>query len=516
MKISRATNLIFQNHAKKQIDPSLSLNDMVDNIIRKDNFYEGSSHLIIDKIVNSTAAERREAWAKSDIASKKAKYKIDKYFNEGLKVDNVPSKNKNVKINFSDKGAMLQPIDVKDKEISSAKNECERPNFSGKIREGFKQAANKMTGNIEWKIESKKNKRAEDSEKINKVEYDNFDDLINDFKKGNALSENGLSHIKFLMSYIRIREPIDREDNIRKELENVFVKITNSLTNIDDKNKVLQLYREERFLSIYNSSCRVATCAIESLLEKKGFNKEIITKIKEYLINYSREYLVKLKLNEPKYDDYIKNIKKFSDFEVFKGVESVEKIILLKGILSENKFTSEERRFLTELSHNLKDERIIDFIKEKINLDIGFLQSEYDGKCVEEKKACNEYIKEKNKIIDISINRIKSMLIMRKIPESIADSVIEVINKEGSNIEIDLFSSKVDLIINILQCKEIKGNKITNDIKHYLNISMDQLKREFEIAKSKKILFQGRISSLFNELNNRVLNFIYKVRYSFK
>lgn len=94
MKISRATGLIFQNHAKKQMDPSLSLNDMVDNIIRKDNFYEGSSHLIIDKIVslkNSTGAdgmkEITEAWAKINTASKKAKYKIDKYFRQAMKAE---------------------------------------------------------------------------------------------------------------------------------------------------------------------------------------------------------------------------------------------------------------------------------------------------------------------------------------------------------------------------------------------------------------------------------------------
>ncbi|WP_353244269.1 hypothetical protein [Providencia sp.] len=94
MKISRATGLIFQNHSKKQINPLISLNDMVDNIIRKDKFYEGSSHIIIDKIVslkNSAGTdgmkEIQEAWAKIDNASIEARHKIDKYFKLGMRAD---------------------------------------------------------------------------------------------------------------------------------------------------------------------------------------------------------------------------------------------------------------------------------------------------------------------------------------------------------------------------------------------------------------------------------------------
>ncbi|MEQ4675671.1 hypothetical protein ABN063_13995 [Providencia vermicola] len=92
MKIPKAISLTPQNHAKKQTDPSISLNDMVDNIIRRYNFYKGSSHLIIDKIVslkNSVGddgmKEIQEAWAKKSEANKKAKYKIDKYFHRGMK-----------------------------------------------------------------------------------------------------------------------------------------------------------------------------------------------------------------------------------------------------------------------------------------------------------------------------------------------------------------------------------------------------------------------------------------------
>ncbi|MGG4610228.1 hypothetical protein [Providencia sp. Me31A] len=508
---------------------SMSLNDMVIEIINKPNVFKGNSHVMINRIReiknkgDSGWSEIKNAW---DIESKgEAKRKIDKYFNEGLKVDSDLSIKKSVKINLNDKGSMPQPIGVKDKEISSAENKYESRNLNGGIGKKIQHAVEKIASNFESGIELKKSKRDEESEKINKVECNSFDDLINNLKKGEALSERELSYIKFLMSYIRTKAPIGNEDNIRKELENVFVKITNLIRN-DDKSKVLHLYQEQRFLSIYNSSCRVATYAIESLLEKKGFQKETITKIKEYLINYSNEYLVKLKLNESKYNDYIKNIKKFSDFDIFKGVESIDKIIFLKGILSENKFTSEGRRFLTEFSDNLKDERIIDFIKDKINLDVGLLKSEYDSKCfeeknaydkyVKEKNAYDKYVKEKNKIIDAAINRIKSMLIVSKMPKSIVDSVIEVINKERSNIKIEPFSSKIDLIINMLQCKRTKVNEITNDIEHYLNISMEQLKLEVEIAKSKKISFQERLSSLLNNLNNRVLNFIYYVKHSFK
>lgn len=489
---------------------SMSLNDMAIAITKNPKVFEGKSYIIIDKI-KTTKNKGEDGWAEINkswgiVTSGKAKEKIDKYFKKGLKVDRDPSINKNVKINISDKETTLQPIDVKDKEISSAKNEYESSKSNGKIGKKLKNVVKKVVKNIESEMELKKSKRDEESEKINKVECDSFDDLINDFKTGEALSKNELSHIKFLMSYIRTKEPIENEDNIRKELEDVFVKITNSSMNIDDKYKVLHLYREQRFLSIYNSSCRVASYAIESLLEKKAFQKEIITKIKKYLINYSNEYLVKLKLNEYKYNDYIKNIKKFSDFDIFKGVESIDKIIFLKGILSENKFTSEGRRFLTKLSDNLKDEKIIDFIKEKMNLDVEFLKSEYDSKCFEEK----------NKIIDAAIARIKSMLIIKSISKNIVDSVVEIINGKRINANIETFLSKIDLIVNILKYKRIKVNKIASDIEHYLDISMDKLKLEVEIAKSKEISFKERMFSLFNNLNNRMLNFIYNVRHSFK
>lgn len=492
---------------------SMSLNDMVIAITKNPKVFEGKSYIIIDKI-KTTKNKGEDGWAEINkswgiVTSGKAKEKIDKYFKKGLKVDRDPSINKNVKINISDKETTLQPIDVKDKEISSAKNEYESSKSNGKIGKKLKNVVKKVVKNIESEMELKKSKRDEESEKINKVECDSFDDLINDFKTGEALSKNELSHIKFLMSYIRTKEPIENEDNIRKELEDVFVKITNSSMNIDDKYKVLHLYREQRFLSIYNSSCRVASYAIESLLEKQNFPREIITKVKDCLIDYSNEYLSEIKSNESEYNEYIKNIKKYLDFDVFEGVESVERINLIKGILSESKFTSENRRFLTELSYNLTDGRIIDFVKERVNSDIKLLKNEYGEKCNEEKTIQNE-------AIDASINRVKSMLIMKSISKSIVDSVIEIVSKKRIGTNIDVFSSKVDLIINILQYKGIKSNKITNDIEHYLDVSMDKLKLEVEIAKSKKISFQERLSSLLNNLNNRVLNFIYYVRHSFK
>ncbi|MEX0425057.1 hypothetical protein KDV38_15170 [Providencia rettgeri] len=89
MKIFKAIR--HHDHVTKQTNPSISLSDMVDNIINKHSFYEGSSHLIIDKIVslkNSTNAdgmkEITEAWDKVNKANGKAKCKINKYFNKGI------------------------------------------------------------------------------------------------------------------------------------------------------------------------------------------------------------------------------------------------------------------------------------------------------------------------------------------------------------------------------------------------------------------------------------------------
>ncbi|HEQ1859211.1 TPA: hypothetical protein VEO38_002773 [Providencia alcalifaciens] len=316
------------------------------------------------------------------------------------------------------------------------------------------------------------------------------------------------------MSYIG--KESGSEEGMRAEMDRFFIKIIGALHNDADKKTVLNLFQEQRFKSIYNASCRVETCAIVSLLEKQGFAKETITVIKDYLIDYSGKYLSNMKLNESEYDNYTKNIKKYSDFAVFKGVDSVEKIHLIKGVLSENEFTSENRKFLTELSHNLEDGRLLDFVKEKMNSDIESLQSEYDTKRAEEKSAHNKYIEEKNKAIDTGINRIKSMLEMKSTPKIIMTSAMEVIKKKRNSTKIEVFSSKMDLIINLLQCKRIKANKIDSDIEYYLNMPMDKLKSEIEIAKAKKPSFKERVFSFFNDLNNRMVNFIYNVRHAFK
>ncbi|GAB1437774.1 hypothetical protein MASR2M36_05100 [Providencia sp.] len=97
MKIPKAISLTSQNHTKNQTNGSISLNDMVDNIIRKSSFYEGNSYLIIDKIVslkNNAGAngmqEIQEAWAKmnDDSVGQNAKYKIKKYFNKAMGASN--------------------------------------------------------------------------------------------------------------------------------------------------------------------------------------------------------------------------------------------------------------------------------------------------------------------------------------------------------------------------------------------------------------------------------------------
>lgn len=491
---------------------SLPFKDMVIKIKENPVFFEGKSGVFINKI-KETKNKGDSGWGEIRDALNielegEARRKIDKYLNKvGMKYDDfIKDKiiNKEVVASFNNEEFANQSKDVVAKERTAENNEVDRNSLCNR-KEKFNVM--KSIKYINDKVSFKKiNKCDEVKGKIEKTGYDSFECLIKELEGGASLSDIGESYIKFLMSYIIKKEPCGSESNIRKELECVFLEIDKVLFYFEDKMKVLIIYQDARFSSLYNSSCRVATYAIESLLEKKGFQKEIITKIKKYLINYSNEYLVKLKLNEYKYNDYIKNIKKFSDFDIFKGVESIDKIIFLKGILSENKFTSEGRRFLTKLSDNLKDEKIIDFIKEKMNLDVEFLKSEYDSKCFEEK----------NKIIDAAIARIKSMLIIKSISKNIVDSVVEIINGKRINANIERFLSKIDLIVNILKYKRIKANKIASDIEHYLDISMDKLKLEVEIAKSKEISFKERMFSLFNNLNNRMLNFIYNVRHSFK
>jgi hypothetical protein len=511
---------IFQNKSQSAALMSYSLNDMVIAITKKPKVFKGKSRIIINKIKaaknNGTDGwtEINNAWG--IVASGKAKEKIDKYFKKGLR-DVSSTENEYLKMSVKSEPKSESLSDKLIEASSSDEKKTKSHHMMEKIESKFTQFKSDVKSEIKSKLDSIKIKeihKNKESLEVKKNCYSSFDELIDNLKSGASLSEHDLSYIKVLISYIGKKS--GSEDSVRAEIDRFLILIADILHNDSDRRIVLNLFQEQRFISVYSASCRVETYAIASLLEKQGFPREIIATIKDYLINYSNKYLSEIKLNEPEYDKYIRNIKKYSDFEVFKGVESVEKINLIKDILSENKFTSENRKFLTELSHNLKDGRVIDFLKEKMNSDIESLQSECDAKHAEEKIVYDKYIKEKNEVIDTGINRIKSMLVMKSIRKSIVDSVIDIIQKKRCSTKIDIFSSKIDLVINMLQCKRIKVNKIANDIEYYLNISTDKLLSEIEIAKSKKLSFKERVFSLFNDLNNRVLNFFYNVKQSFK
>ena len=507
---------IFQNKSQNAALMNLSLKEMVVAITKDTKAFEGKSDIIIDKIKAAKNnggdgwKEINNAWGV--VASGDAKRKIDKYFNKALKVVNSTEDRylkASVKSELKSESSSDKPIEAS----SSGEKKVKLSPVLEKIENKFNQLKSEVKSKLD-SIQAKEKSKQEESSEIKEVCYSSFDELMDYLKSGARLSERELSYLQVVMSYIGKKS--GSEEGMRAEMDRFFIKIIGALHNDADKKTLLNLFQEQRFKSIYNASCRVETCAIVSLLEKQGFPKETITVIKDYLIDYSGKYLSKIKLNESEYDNYIKNIKKYSDFEVFKGVESVAKIHLIKGILSENEFTSENRKFLTELSHNLVDGRIIGFVKEKMNSDIETLQSEYDTKRAEEKSTHDKYIEEKNKAIDTGINRIKSMLVMKSIPNKIVTSVNEIINKKRNSTKIEAFSSKMDLVINLFQCKRIKANKIASDIEYYLNMPTDKLKSEIEIAKSKKTSFKEHVFSFFNDLNNRIVNFIYNVRHAFK
>lgn len=512
----------FQTKLQDSRLMNYSLSDMVREIVKNPTVFEGRKYIIINEIkkVNNNSSdggkEISEAW---DIAKKngckEAKRKAEKYFHKALKVVSI-MKNECVKANLKSEPKSENSPD----KLTEASPSGEKKVKSHPVLEKIERKLTQLSAEVKNKFDLNKLKETNENKESleeKKTYYSDYDEFIDNLKNGESLSKNELSYIKMLMSYIRSKKTIDEKDKVRVELDNLFKSIINALNHDVDKQKtVLRVFKEQRFISIYGASCRVETCAVVYLLEKQGFPREIIKKIKDYIIDYSYKYLCKLKLNEPEYDQFIKNIKKYSDFEVFKGVESIEKIHLIKDILSENEFTSENRKFLTELSHDVKDGRIIEFIKEKMNSDIELLQSEYNAKRDEEKIVYDKYIKERNEVIETGINRVKSMLVMKSISKNIVGAVFEIINKKRSSTEVDVFSSKIDLIIDILQCKRVKANKITNDIEHYLNISIDELRAEVEMAKSKKPSFKERFYSLFNDLNNWVLNFIYNVKHAFK
>lgn len=516
---------LFQNQSQASALIDGSLNDMVIAITKNPKVFEGKSDIIIDKIKAAKNnggdgwTEINNAW--SIVASEGAKRKIDKYFNKALKVVNG-TENEYLKASVKSEPKSETSSD-KLIEASSLDEKKAKPHrMMEKIESKLTQFKSDVKSEIKSKldlIKIKENHKKKENLEVKKTYYSSFEGLMDNLKSGSSLSEHDLSYIKVLISYIRTKKVVDGNDQVRTELENFFMDIIGALHHDFDKKTVLNLFQEQRFLSIYKSYYRTMSYSILSLLEKHHYPKEITAEIKKQIMAYSNENLDKLKSNKADYMESVKNIKDIKSgagFDAFNSIDSVKKITLIKKVLSDNEFTGEKGECLTTLSHNVKDGRIIEFIKEKMNSDIESLQSEYDAKRDKEKSLYDNYIKEKNEAVDTSINRIQSMLIMKSIPKSIVNSVIDLIHKKRSGSKIDVFSSRLDLIINILQCKRIKVNQIANDIEHYLNLSTDKLISEVEIAKSKKSSFKERFYSLFNDLNNRILNFIYNVRHVFK
>lgn len=516
---------LFQNQSQTAALIDYSLNDMVMAITKNPKVFEGKSDIIIDKI-KATKNNGGEGWTEINnawgiVASGKAKEKIDKYFKKGLRdVSSTENEYLKVSVKSESKG---ESVSDKFPEASSAGEKKAKPHrMMEKIESRLTQFKSDVKSEIKSKldlIKIKETHKSEESLEVKNTYYSSFEELMDNLKSGVSLSEHDLSYIKVLISYIRTKKAIDGNDQVRTELEHFFMDIVGELHNDFDKKTVLNLFQEQRFLSIYKSYYRTMSYSILSLLKKHHYPKEITAELKKHIMAYSNENLDKLKSNKTDYMESVRNIKDIKSgagFDAFNSIDSVKKITLIKKILSDNEFTGEKGECLTTLSHDVKDGRIIEFIKEKMNSDIESLQSEYDAKRDEEKIVYDNYLKERNEVIDTGVNRIKSMLVMKSIRKNIVDSVLEIINKKRISTKIDDFSSKIDLIINILQCKRIKNNKIANDIEHYLNISTDKLISEIEIAKSKKSSFKERVFSLFNGFNNRVLNFIYNVRYSFK
>lgn len=507
---------LFQNQSQATALMDCSLNDMVMAITKNPKVFEGKSDIIIDKIKAAKNnggdgwTEINNAWGV--VTSGDAKRKIDKYFNKALKV-----------VNSTENGYLKVSVKSESKSESSSDKPIGTSSLGDKevksnpMLEKLESHFNKLTDKVRSKV--KEINKPKEAQEVKEVFYNSFEELTDNLKTGEKLSEKDFSYIKVLISYIRTRKAIDGNDQVRTELENFFIGIIGKLDNDSDKKTVLNLFQEQRFLSIYKSYYRTISYSILSLLEKHHFPKEMTAEIKSHIVAYSNESLDKLKSDKANYMECVRNIKDIKNavgFDAFNSIDSVKKITLIKKILSDNEYTGEKSERLTTLSHDVKDGRIIEFIKEKMNSDIESLQSEYDAKRDEEKIVYDKYIKEKNEVIETGINRIKSMLVMKLIPKNIMGAVFDVINKKRSSTKADAFSSKIDLIIDILQCKRIKVSKIANDIEHYLNISTDELQAEVEIAKSKKPSFKERFYSLFNDLNNRVLNFIYNVRHAFK
>lgn len=204
MKIFKA--LRHHDHVTKQTDPSISLSDMVDNIINKHSFYEGSSHLIIDKIVslkNSTNAdgmkEITEAWGKVNKANGKAKYKINKYFNKGIEASkNYFSLPPNQSLSTG-KIKIEQKKDTLDKKV--IQKSC-----SGDLPNGSIKKTTPLEGNATDDVIIKKMKHCENV--VAKLGNEVVDEKVSGFINELSIRKNKLSQ----------PEPSEKEPKFQKIL----------------------------------------------------------------------------------------------------------------------------------------------------------------------------------------------------------------------------------------------------------------------------------------------------------
>ncbi|WP_404462349.1 hypothetical protein [Providencia rettgeri] len=501
---------------------SMPLKDMVIKIKEKPDFFEGNSHVIINKIKeiknkgDSGWSEINDAW---NVESKgKAKKKIDKYFKEGLKEYNEFLKkeniNKEVVAVFNDKEFVNQPTNVEVEEQSANDNEGVKSRFCEEIKKDVKNAVMKIKNNIKGGVGVDFNKEIKCdgvNERIKKVEYNSFEDLIQELESGANLSESGVSYISFLMSYIRTREILGSEDNIRKEIDNFFVRISSSLRNIEDKKKVLLMYQNARFLSIYDAYCRRVASLIINKLENSNVPKDTIKVIRNNLSKYTNEHVDVLKLNESKYLNYIKKIKNINDEEskgTMRNIESIRRLGLINNLLSNGEFTGEKSKHLPEFVSDSGNSDIVRFFDEKINMDIEMLQSECDDKEKEEMCKRDAYIETQKQYMDMTILSIKNILTK----SSVSSRTIELINKtisdRVSQENIDTFPSKLDLILKLLKLKKVNPRKIHDEIKKYFELSPEEIVSKIDDIMDSRTSFKKKIFIRFNTFKNSIMSFI--------
>ncbi|MCX9110859.1 hypothetical protein OKT22_17745 [Providencia rettgeri] len=509
---------------------SMSLNDMVNKIKEKPDAFEGNSCVVVNKIKeiknkgDSGWSEIKDVWSVEPKGE--AKKKLKKYFKKGLKESYVVLKNeianKKVVANIKDEKFSNQPANIETKERIVDSTGCNRSGLSKEVKKEVKDAIIKFEGDIKNELGfklKKENKCDEIKTEIKKVKYDSIEDLVKELKSGADLSENGVSYIKFLMSYIRTREMLGGDDNIRKEIDNLFIKIYNSLSNIEDQKKVLGIYQDTRFLSIYDAYFRTAASLIVNKLENSNFSRDIIEVIKNKMAKYANEHIDVLKSNQSEYMSKIKDIKNIKDNEsrnAMNNIESIKRIKLINKLLSNGELTGEKSKYLPELANDEKVRNIMGFFDEKIKMNIELLKSECDDKVKEDVYKRDTYISTQKQYIDGTILNIKDLLTKKSVSSKTITLIEQMLDDKKSKENIDTFPSKLDLILNLLQRKKITSRKIHDDIKKYLDLSPDQLVKKIDEIMDSNVSPRGRFFFRFNHFKERLVSFIFNTMGLFK